>query len=179
MQENKELQGTAVALKEMALAIEIHCPEDYELAGGGGKQVASAEKKIKAFFDPMRKAAKASYDEVLAQQKTYLAPLSAAKAVLRQKMVAWDQEQERKRQATQIKVKEESGMEIDIPVAKAPEGTQRRQNWQWKLVDVTKLPDAYKMPDEKAITAEVKKNKDKTKISGVEVYDAGTIAFRG
>lgn len=178
MQENKELQGTAVALKDMALAIEIHCPEDYELAAGGGKQVAGAEKRIKAFFDPMRKAAKASYDEVLAQQKTYLAPLGAAKAVLRQKMVAWDQEQERKRRAMEVKVKEESGTVVDIPKPKAPEGVQRRQNWQWKLVDVTLLPDAYKMPNEQMITAEVKKNKDKTQIPGVEVYDAGTIAFR-
>lgn len=195
MDENKELQGTAVAipdkallalakvtemrntalaLKDTAKALKIESQEDLDLADSCGSQVAKAEKDVKDLFEPSRVATKAKYDGVLADKNKCLKPVLEAKTLLKQKMGVYKRAQKAKREEVQKTLP--AG--IEIPVQKSQVGTQDRENWQWKA-DGSVIPPPWMCWDEKEITAWVKNQKAKTKIDGIEVYDAGTIAFRG
>ena len=54
-------------------------------------------------------------------------------------------------------------------------GIRARVNWKFRIVDASKLPRKYLMPDEVAIGQEVRSSKTETKIPGVEVYSEDSI----
>ena len=65
---------------------------------------------------------------------------------------------------------------IIAPVAK-PEGISRVQNWKWRVIDASKIPDSYWILDEVKINGVVRAMKEAapTAIPGIESYDAGTV----
>ncbi len=84
---------------------------------------------------------------------------------------------------------------INIPVAEvapvAPkvrvQGASTRENWQWECIDLLALVRAVasgQIPlttlttNDSVITSVVKTMKSETRIPGVRVFDAGTVAFR-
>lgn len=60
-----------------------------------------------------------------------------------------------------------------------PAGVASRDVWRWKLVDLSKVPAKYLMVNEKLVNAEVKVQKDKTNIPGIEVYREKTAYSKG
>lgn len=56
-------------------------------------------------------------------------------------------------------------------------GVQSRTNWKWRIVDADKIPAHYFVLDESAISAVVRRDKDKTAIPGVEAYPEESTAF--
>lgn len=71
---------------------------------------------------------------------------------------------------------------FQAPVAQkvsAPSNFIAKENWQFEIVDIDKLPRKYMVPDETMIRAEVKRMKGKTNIPGVRAYDIGTVARKG
>lgn len=49
-------------------------------------------------------------------------------------------------------------------------GQTMSTNWKWKLKDINKLPRQYMIPDEVALNALVRAQKERTNIPGIEVY---------
>jgi DNA polymerase III psi subunit len=75
----------------------------------------------------------------------------------------------------------EEPVTVSVPVApkpQAPSNFVAKENWQFEITDIDKLPRKYMVADEVMIRAEVKRMKGKTSISGVRVWDAGTVASR-
>lgn len=58
-------------------------------------------------------------------------------------------------------------------------GLSTRENWNFRIVDASKLPREYLIADEAAIRGVVKAMKGKTNIPGVEVYRDDTVAGTG
>jgi hypothetical protein len=70
--------------------------------------------------------------------------------------------------------------EIAVPIPKVTvAGTSTRENWQFEVVDEALLPREFLMPDTVKIGRMVKMMKGETRITGIRVYDAGTVSFRG
>jgi hypothetical protein len=67
------------------------------------------------------------------------------------------------------------------PVIEAPQGIKgasSRENWQYEITNDALIPREFLMPDTKKIGQFVKNNGAHTKIPGVRVWDAGTMAFK-
>jgi len=52
-----------------------------------------------------------------------------------------------------------------------PEGVSYHDNWKFEIVDESKIPRDYLMPDEKEIGRTVKARKEKTNIPGIRAYN--------
>jgi len=69
--------------------------------------------------------------------------------------------------------------EVAPPAPKVTvQGASVRENWNFEIVDESLIPREYMMPDTVKIRRVVKAMKKETKIAGVRVFDAGTVAFR-
>lgn len=55
-------------------------------------------------------------------------------------------------------------------IAPTYQGTTRRTNWLFRIVDADAIPREYMIPDEKAIGAIVRAKKGQVKIAGIEPY---------
>lgn len=80
----------------------------------------------------------------------------------------------------QQEILDKQSVEVTAPASSAykPAGMASRDVWKWKVVDVSKVPSKYLMVNEKLINAEVKVQKDKTDIPGIEVYREKTAFVR-
>lgn len=64
------------------------------------------------------------------------------------------------------------------PAAPKVSGVQTRTVWRFRVVDASKVPDKYKVVDEKKIGGVVRALKGDTEIPGVEVWEESTMAAR-
>ncbi len=55
-----------------------------------------------------------------------------------------------------------------------PKGISYRDNWKFKIVDATKIPPLFLMPNEMAIGAAVRSSKGAVEIPGIEIYNDRT-----
>lgn len=68
---------------------------------------------------------------------------------------------------------------VEAPAPKVTvQGASTRQNWQFSIDDESLVPREYMTPDLVKIGRLVKAMKGETRIPGVRVFDAGTVAFR-
>lgn len=67
-----------------------------------------------------------------------------------------------------------------VPVTEAPKvsGIATSKAWKFRIVDALKVPDKYKLVDEKKIGGVVRAMKGDTEIPGVEVWEESTMAAR-
>lgn len=67
-----------------------------------------------------------------------------------------------------------------MPVTEAPKvgGISTRSVWRFRVVDAAKVPDKYKLIDEKKIGGVVRALKGDTEIPGIEVWEESTMAAR-
>ena len=111
--ENEQL-GKEVSLIEIqASAVVVASEADYAAAGDLTKTVKAMQKQVKEYWDPLRVAAKKTYDDVLAKKKAMLDPLEAAEKILKGKMTDFVLEQERKRKEQEEAMRKLAQAEID------------------------------------------------------------------
>ena len=99
-------------------------------------------------------------------------------------------EEERLREASQLAAEgkeEQADQVLEKPIiVEAPkiervskvENAAMRENWQFEIVDENAIPREYLIPDRVKIGKVVKALKGETKISGVKVFDIGSVAFK-
>lgn len=63
-----------------------------------------------------------------------------------------------------------AAVEVEETVAPKVSGQVVRKNWKFEIVDASKIPDEYMIPDEKAIGAMVRAKDGEIEIPGVRVY---------
>lgn len=59
-----------------------------------------------------------------------------------------------------------------------PAGFSTRENWDFEILDVTKIPQEYMIPNDVMIRKVVKALKDRTNIPGIKAYDKGGSTVR-
>ena len=125
MENNKEATALKAITAEQAMSKEVTAIEaransvtvandvDYQKAAGWLENIKSQQKKVKEFFEPMRKAAKETYDSVLGRKKEMLDPLDNAERIIKNKMAAYHDEQERIRQEKEEELRRLAQEEAD------------------------------------------------------------------
>ena len=83
---------------EQAKAIEIANQQDYDVASVFKKAAIDLEDKIKKFFLPMKRAAKAAHQKVCDQEKECVKSTTEAVRLLKQKTKDWDLAEEKRLQ---------------------------------------------------------------------------------
>lgn len=108
-------------IEARALGIEIASDEDYGFAGEYAKYVKQTQKKATDYWEPLRVSAKKTYDDVLARKKEMLAPLESAEKILKKKMQAYLDEQNRKRREREEAMRKLAQAEVERKLAEAAE----------------------------------------------------------
>jgi hypothetical protein len=89
------MQQEMEASTRVITALKVVDAGTYETAVDLGKELASGAKRIKEFFQPMKRAADEAKAAILAQEQKSLAPLEQAKAYLSGQVTAYRVEQDR------------------------------------------------------------------------------------
>jgi hypothetical protein len=184
-----------IEVLEGVKSLDVKTAEDMEVASGIRQKIKDRTKAVKGLLEPFIKAAHALHKSHTARRKDILAPLEKAEEIINGKMVDWQikeekrlAEEQKKRDeeeklAAAIKAEEEGNeslseaiMDDQVPVTAAPvektktEGVSFTETYDYEIVAESKLPREYLMPNDKAIKAVVKAQKDKTNIPGVRVF---------
>ena len=81
----------------------------------------------------------------------------------------------------EAQAKQEEALVVAAAPVAAPvktEGVSYRDDWDFEIVDVAKIPREYLIPDEKKIRAYVKAMKESSGIDGVRVFSKKVVASR-
>jgi len=98
-----ELEMKTLTLYEKATSLIITDNDSYIAAAEVGKGLKALEKEITEYHEPLRVAAKASYDAVLKRKNDDLAPVIEASGIVRKTVNTYIQEQDRIRKEEECK----------------------------------------------------------------------------
>lgn len=180
-----------------------------------GAEVLKTIKGLHRQVEDQRKTITKPLDEAKRQVMDLFRPLTntltQAERTIKQRLVAWSNEQERIRREEQRKADEKARKERERlekqaeearkkgreeraqtlqdravstvaapppPAAPKVSGVQTRTVWRFRVVDASKVPDKYKVVDEKKVGGVVRSLKGDTEIPGVEVWEESTMAAR-
>ena len=123
------LTHESASLVAQAQSYECRTPKVYERAGSFLKDLKALKQEIKETFGPMKRKTDAAHKEVVAQEKTLLAPIEAAERTVKGQMSAYLQRCEQERRALQAKAeaearKEEEDRRLEAAAALEAEGHQ-------------------------------------------------------
>ena len=174
------LEQKSISVIDQAQALAVIDQTTYEVAAAQVGALGELEKQIKSFYGPKKKAAKAPYDGLVAEEKGLLANPTTAKGILKGKMSAYFKQQEAARKVEEQRLRElakeegidteDAGALLTVPKMAQPEGTVQRKVWKWRVTDASKIPAEYMLIDEKRIGMEVRAGHDKVNIPGIEAY---------
>ena len=106
--EAEEVSTRALTIPEQANAVKIVDPDSYVRASGLWQDIRALRKQVSDTFTPIIQKAHAAHREALDRKAAVDAPLETAEKTVKKAMNAWDEEQERIRQAEQRRLQEEA-----------------------------------------------------------------------
>jgi len=106
MDQQKEIENQALALKAEADGFQIVSQEDYNLANDFGKRIKQSMKTIDEYCDPVIDAAHKAHKAACDQKKALYAPFEAAKKIVDAKQIEWYRK-EQARAAEELRKSEE------------------------------------------------------------------------
>jgi hypothetical protein len=104
----EELQAEVMPVVERAASIVVASPDQYEIAAGFLKAVKAAQKRVEDWFAEPVKAAHSAWKALTNRRDETLQPLANAERTVKNKMVAYAQDQERIRAAEQARLQAEA-----------------------------------------------------------------------
>lgn len=152
-------------------------------------EIRDLQSEIDATFDAPIAAAWRAHKTICAARKKHSEPLEKASALLRKKIGDFQQQREQRalieHRAAQAEA-EKVARETDTPVAavvptaiaQKPDGVSMRTIWKYEVIDATKLPREYMIPNEKMLGEIVRAMGGETKISGVKVWSEKSVSVR-
>ncbi len=197
--ETKEIATRSEDILTETKQIEIRDDVQYQAAAEMLKQIKALQKELDAYFDPAISKAYQAHRAMLAAKKKQSEPLKSAENLLKQKIGEYARELERRRREEQERLRKlaeerrlreaiETGddtlLDEAVIVPELPqrierlEGISVAETWKFRIVDETRIPQEYLMPDEKKIGQVVRALKQNTSIPGVEVYAEDVVSAR-
>lgn len=192
--------GEALKLLDYAELRNIVNFEDLTLANDDLSLISKVKKamegKRKAYLEPLK-----AQTEAIRDTYNYLmAPVLKADRITRDKMLAFNQEQERRRleqeeinrkkielAEAEMKLKGELSQPVDL-VEVTPESAKKvstdlgtsgqTDHWIYEVFDFALLPDEYKVADSAMLNSIAKKHHDNKQIPGVRFFNEPYIANR-
>ena len=154
------------------------------------------EGKRKSRLDPLKLEA----DDIRETYTFLMAPVLEASRIYKDKMLAYNAEQERiRREQEEINRKRQEAAEQEMKLKgelsesvnlvevtpEAPKSVStdmgasgQRDVWKYEVVNFAQLPDAYKMVDNAQLSAIAKRHHDQKEVAGVRFYNDPIIAVR-
>jgi hypothetical protein len=118
----KELEENENTQLALANECSIITAETFTAAGELLKGIKALEKEVDDTFKPIIKKAHEAHKEAVAQCKKHMAPLERAEAIVKQKMGAWQLEQERVRREEEVRLQAEARKQAEeLALAQAAE----------------------------------------------------------
>ncbi|MBA7562032.1 hypothetical protein ES708_03681 [subsurface metagenome] len=198
-QQTRELMDKAEVIVREAKEMVVQNKGSLTAAVDFLGKIAIAKKEVDSrrrfFVDPLNQQVKSINDLF----RGYSDPLGEADRIVRNKVLVYQAEEARRVAEEQQRVLEEAKAQaeeaskhpaeefipIPINIVEEPEKTVRapagsattRQVWTFKIVDLSQVPDEYKVIDEKKIAAVVKAGV--RNIPGVEIYPTSSLVVTG
>jgi len=117
-----KLRETGLTLVSEANQIIINSPAKYSGAAKFLLDIKSGQKKVKDYFEDMKKKAHAAWKAVTEKESDILKPLGEAEQTIKRKMGEWDTLKEKERQAEQDRLQ----AKVDEAARKEQERLQKR-----------------------------------------------------
>lgn len=117
-----EQKSSALKILEQAKLLSINNATDYDGAAALTKQVKSLNKRIKDYWEPLKKSARASWQSLVDREKELLTPLEQAETEFKKKMAAYQrkvQEEERAARLLAERLKREEAERLLAEAEKA------------------------------------------------------------
>lgn len=197
---------------ELAKEMLVLDEETYDIAAEFLSSLKGLQKEIDETFDPVIKAQHEAHKAALAAKARHYKPIEEAERLLKQKMVGFQDRQEKARLEEERQLRDEARRQeeeerskraddlikagkaeealqlleepvetpalILPPVSRPTKGVSTRMVWKFKIVDETKLPREYLVPDQVKINRIVQAADGKIAIPGVEIFQERQIAAR-
>jgi hypothetical protein len=109
----QELEKEVGSVPERAKAFTITTNEDFERAGELLKIIKGLRAEVDSTFDGIISKAHEAHKEAIAQKRKYEAPLAEAERLLKPKLSAYLDEQERQRKAEELRLEAEARAEAE------------------------------------------------------------------
>ena len=193
----QKLLTEVMKVREVALKMVVATDEDVKMATNDLSLMSGLKKAVdekrREYVDPINEHVKSVNDAF----KLLTGPLNEADKLVRQKVVDYKQEQQRRqREAEEVnRQKEELARKeaalnygevtIDttpVDVVEAQKTTRTDlgaagmvDNWKWEVVDIDVVPREYLVPDAAMLNAIAKKHHDQKKVEGVRFYNEPTL----
>jgi len=155
----------------------ISSDEEYKKTGEWLKKVKQTQKLVDDTFEEEKKRKYREYKAVQEKIKELKKPLVQVEAVVKNLRIEWKLDQEKKlleQKQALLEVADEEDktdiLEIFIETQPEVEGIYHVELWDFEIVDKDKIPDEYKIVDEKKIRGVVKAMKENTNIPGIRVF---------
>ena len=154
-----EQKSSAIKIHEQAKMLTINTPTDYDGAAEFTKQVKSLSKRIKNYWEPLKKSARASWQSLVDREKELLTPLEQAETEVKKKMAAYQrkvQEEERAARLLAEKLKrEESERLLQQATEAAEKGNEMESEIllaQAEIIETTKPVIQMQAPTARGIS---------------------------
>lgn len=171
------------------------------------KNIKSSQKQVKDFFAESKQKAAEAHKAICANENSMLKPLQESEALLKDKMSAFWQAQERIRIEAERKAAEEAeklnaeavaaiedgneekaqelamqsamkAAEVQVSAPQKVAGISVREVWKWEVTDIKAVPREYLVVNEQALNGIAKSAKDTLPIPGIRFYAEKSIAAR-
>jgi len=194
--ESKEIVKKTGSVLHEATGLVIQSDEQFHQANDMLKLIKGLQKEIDEYFDPAIRKAHETHREIINEKKRQSDPLVRAERIIKSKIVSWHEEQERvrreeeRRRNEELRKKEEERVlqeaietgdesvleepvmvpEVKVEDTTKHEGISYSLIWKFRVVDKEKVPEEYKIVDEKKVGQVVRAMKENTNIPGIEAY---------
>lgn len=176
---------TAEELKAYTTGLIITNDDESEKAYNFAKEIASAEKEIKARYKEPKAEAQKAHKAIVAKEKDELKPFENAKKIIKSAIGKYESKKAAERLEEQKKREEVAKiMGTDVVVEEQEEVKKHtRKVWKAKVTDAKAIPDDLKnqiinMYAQQFFNDYVKIYHDANKVTGVEFYAEETVVLR-
>ena len=107
-EEAKALQTEASGILEQAKVYKISTPVQYQSAGAELTRIKGVRQKVDELFDPIVRKAHEAHKTALASKKKLTDPLDMAERAIKQSMIDYNREEERKAREIEAKLRAEA-----------------------------------------------------------------------
>lgn len=154
-----EQKSSALKILEQARYLTINNAHDYDSAAEFTKQVKKLSKRVKDYWEPLKKSARASWQSLVDRERELLTPLDQAETEVKKKMAAYQrkvQEEERAARLLAEKLKSEEAERLLAEAEKAAnEGREMESEIllaQAEIIEVTEPAVQVQAPTAKGIS---------------------------
>lgn len=129
-----EQKTSALKIYEQAQLLNINNPTDYDGAAAFTKQVKSLSNRIKDYWEPLKKSARASWQSLVDREKELLTPLDKAEAEVKAKMAAYQRKVQEEERAARLLAEKLAREEAERLLQQAAEAAEKGNQMESEIL---------------------------------------------